>query len=368
MKIYLDTGIFQSLKREEHKELLELIISGKGEFQYFFSQAHVLDLSRDETAEKLDDLRFMERIVGDNCLWFEERELFKSSTPTDCYQCFDWSVGGYAENVEDADFLPSVDSAVAKPEIKGFDGKMITDKAQFIESLSALTNQKDRNLLEQYLDVYNLLDLLKIVPTGRCENLNQWVNDAKHSFFGRNCEIVVSNDHDFIRKSSFLYDLFEIDTIVLTMQEFETFLKEQLHAQTDVVDSLIAEITKDTVENCNFMKNQESGNLYFVEKLRRKHLGYFDEIIRSKEGSIFVTKNFDHAYFKRTLLKEMEHCASRLYARFGADINSMEKFDPLSVDAWFDRTWSVCDGELQITLLYDRKLFLVLDKLVKAGV
>jgi hypothetical protein len=364
MKIYLDTCIFQSLKSEEHKELLELIISGKGEYHYFFSEAHLLDLSRDETAEKLDDLRFMERIVGDNCLWFEARELFKNSTPTDCYQRFDWSGSG---NAEDVDFHTGAFSA-EMPEIKGFDGKVITDKALFIESLSTLTNQKDRNLLEQYLDLYNLLDLLKIVPGGHQKHqFINMINDAKHSFFGRNCEIVVTNDHDFIRKSSFLYDLFEIDTIILTMQEFETFLKEQVLGQTDVVDSLIAEIAKETVENSNFLKNQENGNLYFVEKLRRKYLGYFDEIIRSKEGSIFVTKNFDHAYFKRTLLKEMEHCANRLYARFGADINSTEKFDPLSVDAWGDKTWIVSDGELQITLLYDRKLFLVLDKVVKAG-
>jgi hypothetical protein len=45
------------------------------------------------------------------------------------------------------------------------------------------------------------------------------VNDGRHAFFGSFCDILVSKDADMINKTKFLYDLLEIGTKVITIDE-----------------------------------------------------------------------------------------------------------------------------------------------------
>jgi hypothetical protein len=436
MRIYVDNCVFQLLKCENKKDLFELIISGKGENQYFFSEAHLQDLSRDKTLQKEDDLVFIEGIVDNNCLWFKDKELYNYYTPTDCYKSFDWSDSRFlgAFNLFNGDLFKNLLESMPlnlseiisldklpkdipltfvemlnkptnfyefciglfdfsttlsteqkkykeflqylhanslsaklyeKSGIEGYDGIRITDKELFKESLFNLNilNQKDRNHLDKYLSSYNALEIFGIVPgKPKKQQLINMLNDSKHSFFGRNCDIVVSIDEDFIKKSKFMYDLLDIDTIVLNLSEFESLIKEQIRFQTNELDSLFAEITKEDKHNNYLLKNEENGMIYFVEDLNRMFLGYFNQIIRSTDGSIFVTKNIEKSYFKSTFFKEIEHCVNMLFERFGLDINSKGKYDLSSDGNYSIRTWIICDGELELNLIYDSKVYLIISR------
>jgi hypothetical protein len=91
MRIYLDTCVLQDLKNEELKPLFDAIIQSKGEFMYCFSEAHIQDLSRDKTDNKFSDMAFMEKIVDDNCFYYEKAFLVDNFTPQQYYNRYDWS-------------------------------------------------------------------------------------------------------------------------------------------------------------------------------------------------------------------------------------------------------------------------------------
>lgn len=91
MRVYLDSCVFQDLKNDSRKSLLDLIINSKGEFIYCFSDAHIQDLSRDDTDNKFSDLEFMETIVDDNCFYYDKAFLVDNFKPIEYYKRFDWS-------------------------------------------------------------------------------------------------------------------------------------------------------------------------------------------------------------------------------------------------------------------------------------
>ncbi|MFZ4401555.1 MAG: hypothetical protein ACOYO1_16095 [Bacteroidales bacterium] len=91
MRIYLDNCVFQDLKNELNKNLLDSIIKSKGELIYCFSEAHIQDLSRDKKDYKFSDMSFMEAIVDDNCFFYEKQFLVEHYTPLYYYNRFDWT-------------------------------------------------------------------------------------------------------------------------------------------------------------------------------------------------------------------------------------------------------------------------------------
>lgn len=89
-KIYLDQCVFQDLKKEEHRELLEKVLQAKKFVVFPFSMAHLHDLSRDKSEEKYADMDFMESITDSNFHSFSDRTEFRYQTPKDTYDSFEW--------------------------------------------------------------------------------------------------------------------------------------------------------------------------------------------------------------------------------------------------------------------------------------
>lgn len=94
MRIYLDTNVFQVLEQPEYQELYNLILADKEKNYYCFSEAHIQDLVRDKTEQKLADMVFMETIVKENC-WYYDKEIMgvKFITPFNYYNGSQWNVG-----------------------------------------------------------------------------------------------------------------------------------------------------------------------------------------------------------------------------------------------------------------------------------
>ena len=90
MRIYLDTNVFQFLKKEVGKDLYARILEDKNKNVYCFSEAHIQDLVRDKTDEKFKDMDFMETIVDYNCWFYEKNILFEYRTPRFHYNNYDW--------------------------------------------------------------------------------------------------------------------------------------------------------------------------------------------------------------------------------------------------------------------------------------
>lgn len=93
MRIYLDSNVFQNLKRPENKELYDLILLDKDRNVYCYSEAHIQDLVRDSTERKLYDMDFMETIVGSNCWYYDKGLGVRFRTPKEYYNDYQWNVG-----------------------------------------------------------------------------------------------------------------------------------------------------------------------------------------------------------------------------------------------------------------------------------
>lgn len=68
MRLYLDTNIFSSGRNGKLTELFSLFDTNKSMFNFFYSHAHILDLSNDDTDEKYEDLSFISNYVDNQYL------------------------------------------------------------------------------------------------------------------------------------------------------------------------------------------------------------------------------------------------------------------------------------------------------------
>jgi len=91
MRVYLDTNIYSSLKTDECKLLRSLIVDSKANHIYLFSEAHIYDLVRDESDEKLRDMSLIEEICGRNCYYFDKQIQYNFFSPREYYERFDWT-------------------------------------------------------------------------------------------------------------------------------------------------------------------------------------------------------------------------------------------------------------------------------------
>lgn len=91
MRIYLDSCVFQDLKKEEGQNLMSLILNSKGKNIYCFSEAHLYDLRRDKSSEKYTDMELMETIVENNCFYYDKKINFEHLTPKEYFGRYDWT-------------------------------------------------------------------------------------------------------------------------------------------------------------------------------------------------------------------------------------------------------------------------------------
>jgi hypothetical protein len=70
-RVYLDSNIYRYLKINQGNNtssLFENLIQSKEELMFYYSYAHLSDLSKDKTEKKFEDLLFMEQLVEKNFL------------------------------------------------------------------------------------------------------------------------------------------------------------------------------------------------------------------------------------------------------------------------------------------------------------
>lgn len=90
-RIYLDRNIYNFQKHEIplYVELYDKLRNNGNNLLNFFSHAHLLDLKRDKSNRKFEDLAFMEQFVDSNYLvlqWGEENVIVKEVTPLVAFQ------------------------------------------------------------------------------------------------------------------------------------------------------------------------------------------------------------------------------------------------------------------------------------------
>jgi hypothetical protein len=436
MRIYLDSCVFQDLKIESNKALLELIKHSKGEFIYCFSEAHLHDLSRDKSDVKYADMASMEKITDDNCFFYKEGIRFEYHTPIEYYNMYEWSEESTSEimnntlndnsilsylkplfrSIPFTDIIPLEELPHNMPQdvidlfmkstnlydffilfikmtdtlsqeqkkfkellhflhssffnrvtyeqlgIKGFDGSTITNQEDFRNSYAQyfLNNGKDKSVYDLFLELYNGLEFLGFVKgKPRKQKMINMINDARHAFFGGCCDIVVSKDEDFLRKATFMYDIYELRIKVMSVSEFSQFLLDQKTIEESSLVNLFSEMKNEETQKDISNSVEIDGIQEICYHLRRVYWGYFDTLIRYSNGDIYFAKNI-RKLLPNTLIKEIEYCTNKIAEELGDDIYNKgryEKDEIVENEIWNGRTW-VIDKTLIIYLNFSNQLYL----------
>jgi hypothetical protein len=181
------------------------------------------------------------------------------------------------------------------------------------------------------------------------------INDGRHAFFGGFCDIVVSKDLDFIEKTKFMYEMHDIRTLVLNINEFQDYLQ---NCNDESKLSLV-----DMIEDGNEISDTKiisNENGVLLVGLYNTYFSYFNIV------NHVVNENGSYCYYTKylpnmsmgTLMNEFEMIVNRLSEALGIDVNGNKEFYLKEIDGdnWIGRIWRV--GDTIIELNMNGKLYL----------
>ena len=172
-RVYLDSNIYRFIKdnkRPLYTELGKLLEKYSDRLLYFYSHAHLLDLERDKSEKKYDDLRFMEKFVKDNYLVLLFKEKYVKpliATPIEAFEGIDNSEP--IEELLDLDKFFGEDDFSDLPMRKNL-SNLVKTMLDFplrmdLEKHMKLMPQKEQELFQKIIpnakDNYTIRDLLK---------------------------------------------------------------------------------------------------------------------------------------------------------------------------------------------------------------
>jgi hypothetical protein len=247
--------------------------------------------------------------------------------------------------------------------IKGYDGKKITDRNAFYESYSHqfIREGQSKTRYSLYSDMYHGLEFYGFVKgKPRKQKMMNLINDARHSFFGTVCDVIVSKDIDFLDKTRFMYQVEGISTGILNFSELEAFLDEQERLSSLSIAALFKEVSEpldehriiDTVE-------EESEKRIYVE-LQNSYYSYFNLMlmISDQHGNYWSICrkliNYNNVPFKL----QIRHIVSRLLSELGNDLHNKGEFTfAEQLDNQTEiRCWAI--ENIVISLILDEILYL----------
>ncbi|RTY77953.1 hypothetical protein EKL97_14870 [Flavobacterium sp. LS1P28] len=91
-RVYIDSNVFRYLKNPNYSRLLENLVEQKDKLIFYYSYAHLSDLTRDKTNKKFEDLLFMEQLVDKNYLNLKIDETIVNvqiASPTEAFNNLD---------------------------------------------------------------------------------------------------------------------------------------------------------------------------------------------------------------------------------------------------------------------------------------
>jgi len=431
MTIYLDSCIFQDLKKEENSILLNLIKNDKSQNIYCYSEAHLFDLTRDSSDKKFVDMDFIESIADDNCYHYNKKICFEYLTPKEYYTSFEWpdsknlkaevSVFAGFENILKLiplnfnDFISPeqlpIDCPIQFTEllskttnfydftsamldftenltneqksfkefiqylhknslvgniyegagIKGFDGEKITNKQEFLQSYSNyfIKEGEQKYRYNLYTDMYNGLEIFGIVKgKPKKQKMMNLINDGRHSFFGGFCDILVSKDEDFLNKTKFLYNAYDLNTLVLNITEFNAYLKKFPTDESSILE-LIKEVRETNSKKAE-TEWEENGTHFYLKLLDKTFYKYFNAVTFVFENDIesYYFSRYSNSFSTGVLTKQINYVASRLIDELGEDIYKKHTFTPTEIvdGEWCGRNWVI--GETIVSLNYSNGMYL----------
>ncbi|WOH37678.1 hypothetical protein RI844_00090 [Thalassotalea fonticola] len=254
MKIYLDHNLIVYLRKNSNIQLEEAVdaMKERGD-EFIFSPAHLEEIAVSSMRHGVDevtidkDITFLTELCGTNSLRPTTRNdvLYGSESPKTCYERVinQYKSNDYAESVEESIIRDANENPLGNPkEMNNKDPEEIlshitytellllsleqynlTTHSESIEHLQNFPKLRLKNkfcLLEH--SVYfaaNLIEKLGYYRESTKKSRSR-LHDVSHIIYGKYSDIFVTNDTKLLNKARAIYFFLDINTQVLTLEEF----------------------------------------------------------------------------------------------------------------------------------------------------
>jgi len=223
----------------------------------------------------------------------------------------------------------------------------------FIEYVTTNLNpigDKEVSTYDFFVNAYFTLDLLGICKEpSKSVRFKNVMNDAYHSYYGAFCDYVVSDDQGFLKKTKAMYQLLNIQTKVLHIDEFIsyfTILSNNFEKDINTFfDLLINDLRNGLIISSkpSLRYNRKTTTI----KPNAIYLGYFNKVdnIKEEDLDIIVLYRITHNYSYFDFFREYEGVVNKAVKLFGLDKNFKGEYDwtgenkEINEGVWTGRTW-----------------------------
>ncbi len=225
----------------------------------------------------------------------------------------------------------------------------------FIEYVNGNINpngDKEISRYDFFTNAYFTLDLLGISkePSKKVKFRNV-LNDGFHSYYGAYCDLVVSDDDGFLKKTRALYRLLGIKTQVFHINEFIShfaLMTKSIESNSGVFFNLLKnDLTTGMILNTwpSLRRNRQTTTI----KTFHNYLGHFNHIDVVKEPDqefIFLSRHTEN-YSNFDFFRDTQKVVNRAVKIFGTDKYFRGEYDwekeneELKNDNWHGRIWEL---------------------------
>ena len=223
----------------------------------------------------------------------------------------------------------------------------------FIEYVTSNLNPNGDKKITNYdffTNAYLTLDILGISKdSSKTVKFTNMLNDSLHSYYAAYCDILVSDDVAFLKKTKALYKLLNIETQVLHIDEFITaftfFIDTQESSKEVFFNLLINDLRSGLIYNTK--KSLRFNRETLTIKSKHNYLGHFNRIDNmvedSKSYAYLYREVSNYSYF--SFFREYQIIVNNAVRLFGIDIDFKGEFDweveikEINGGKWAGRFW-----------------------------
>lgn len=219
------------------------------------------------------------------------------------------------------------------------------DFIEFVEDALKSNKTQNRNQYNFFITAYICLNLLGIDKEKNSKVVfSSFQNDAQHAYYAAHCEYLVSDDEQLRLKAKALYNLFEIETQVLTMDEFYNEVENQISEEIDL-DNFMLQM-KSVFDNIDYDNIKVYENVKILP-LKNRYFNYFNKlqiIDLESNNPVFAFYHELENYSMFTSYEEIEFVTNKIYYTLGRDLYSLKKYSKedtkqIQNGDWKGRMW-----------------------------
>ena len=225
---------------------------------------------------------------------------------------------------------------------------------------STLVPDSDGNI-EWYIffnQSYSLLDLMGISKEklSKKNDFNNIFNDGLHSYYAQYFNYFVTDDKGTIQKTKALYNLYNIETKILTTNEFLALLPHIGKSTEENMINFFEKLANDIRIGERRASEETDKGYNAIVVFEDKYLNYFDQMVELCEGvnSYYYLAKREQNYLSQPNFKETGNIIDNAIRIFGPDsqglgsFNFEEEVKLIEKEEWNGRFWKM--GKLDLIL------------------